>query len=88
MIRVHRNRSYKVVNNNKQPQAKKTFKWCDVSAYNLLVMGPLIMKLGALNDDKTSEARPLMLLFYGLMPNFLLHTMHVSAVKKVKETSK
>ena len=46
MIRVHRNRIiYKVVN-NKQPQAKKLLN--SASAYSLLMMGPLTMKLGAL----------------------------------------
>ena len=43
---IKRNRNYMVVNNNKQPQAKNTFN--GVSAYNLVMMGPLTMKLGAL----------------------------------------
>ena len=46
MIRVHRCRNYKVVNNNKKPQAKRLLN--GVSAYDLFMMGPLTMKLGAL----------------------------------------
>ena len=43
---IKRNRNYKVVNNNKQPQAKRLLN--GVSAYNLLMVGPLTKKLGAL----------------------------------------
>ena len=44
MMRVHRNRNYNLVKNNKQPQAKKVVN--GVCANKLLVVVPLTMKLG------------------------------------------
>ena len=58
MMRVHRNRNYKFVNNNKQPQAIKTYKMIinGVGASDLLMVGPLTMKLGTLiHHDKEKQ---------------------------------
>ena len=57
MMRVHRNRNYKLVNNNKQPQAIKLVN--GVCASNLLIVGPLTMKLGTLmyHDESSSKQK-------------------------------
>ena len=53
-----RNRNYKFVNNNKQPQAKRLLN--GVSSYNLLMVGPLTIHLGALMyHDKSSPKKKL-----------------------------
>ena len=75
---------YKFVNNNKLPQAIK----CCFS-YNLLMLGPLTMKLctlmyfGGEDNDKESEAINTCYFLYGHCA-----PMHVHAVKKGKEKSK
>ena len=58
MMRVDWNKSYKFVNNNKQPQAIKTCK--HFIAYNLLMVGRLTMKIGTLMfHDKSSSKQKL-----------------------------
>ena len=49
----HDQSSSKLVNDNKQPRAKKLAN--DFCSYNLLVVGPLTIKLGTLINHKNSS---------------------------------